>query len=284
MGVISNVEIWDARRSVESGNRSEGTVSHFRAFLVETSLASDDGAVVLASTIVIGTRHPNDFNAWLEHREAINDPKHRLIWRANLEYTSIRTRAINPLAEPAQIAWSTAHFTKPAQKDRNGEGVVNSAGDPYDPASERDDSRDVATITKNVAVIPSWYGDYSDAVNSNAGSIDGRTVAVGTAKIFDKRISPKRIRNGIIYRTMEIEVHFNPDGWDISELDRGFRELDGTSGNRKAIVNDADSSDPSQPVLLNGSGGGLSNPSASNAVFIDHEVYNQRDFSVIPVT
>lgn len=285
MSVTSFVEIWDARRSVETGNRSEGAISHFRSFLVTTNNALDDGAVVLASGDTIGTQHANDPNAYLEHREAINDPNHRLVWRVNLEYSSSRTRTTSPLTEPAVISWGFAQFSRPAIKDRDGSAIVNSAGDPFDPAPEIDDSRLFCRVTKNVPAVPeAILKNMMNKTNTDPIVVDGVAIGTNRAKVQALTVSPKRIRNGIIYRTLEYELHLNfaTGGWTLSELDRGFREVDGTSGTRKAIVNDSDSSDPSQPVLLNGSGGVLSDPTAATAEYVDFEVYEETSFGPLP--
>jgi len=282
MSVISSVEQWERRRTNETGDRSQGVRTHTRQFLVEVSNAlTDDGEIVRQSTIARGTQHPTDFDAYLVDIDISNRSENRAVYDVVLRYSTEKTLSINPLFDHAEISWGYSHSDKPATEDDDGDGVVNSAGDPFDPAPTMEHSRPIVSIRKNVSAIPTWFATYRDAVNSASWYVDGMSFAARTAKISDLRISAKRIANFVTFRTLEIEVQIDEATWDLRVLDQGFRELDGTD--RKNIVNDGDGGDPSGPVLLNGSGAQIADPEPGDAVFEVFTVYTARDFSVLPV-
>src|SRR5690606_12088820 len=95
-------------------------------------------------------------------------------------------------------------------------------------------------------------------------------------------------RNDIEFRTVTVAVAVADDGdsslnWDLSLLDQGFRIKDGDEL-KDILIEDEDGNKerPSKPVLLDGSGGQLSDPSPSTAEFLDYEVTQKLDFSIFP--
>jgi len=121
-------------------------------------------------------------------------------------------------------------------------------------------------------------------VNAAAFTLDGVVIAAGAAKLTAMSISGWQERNDVKYRVLTYTLHIDNAGWAKSELDRGFRELDGTTGDLKNIRNDSDEELPNTPVLLDGSGARLDSPGPSTAVFITFDIYNQKDLTVLPIS
>jgi hypothetical protein len=202
-------------------------------------------------------------------------------WTVTAEYSSEFELSTTPTSDPAIISWNTEQFQKPAIWDLNGDAIVNSAGDLFDPPNMMDDSRRIVTIQKNLAAVPAWILDYQDAVNSDSFSVDGFSIGVGKAKMQSVAVAPKESRNSISFYPVTFTICLQRDGWKLEPLDCGFRFK---SGNQRKVAVSDDATSPSTPVLLNGSGGVLANPTTANAVFLSFDIYKTRAFSSLPLT
>ena len=96
-------------------------------------------------------------------------------------------------------------------------------------------------------------------------------------------ITQELVRGATTFFQVSFTMHIQKNGWKLSILDAGFRRKDGL-GKMYKITSDGDSSTPGQPVLLDGSGDVLDNPSPSNAVFREFTVYETKAFSALPLT
>lgn len=273
-------EIWNGR---EGGADEQGINAHTRIFRAKTDNKWDDETIVLTATGVpgIGDQHPNDVTSYCRSVRGRNESASPFFWTITSVYSSERERGVDPTADPVQISWSTEQFQRVADKDRNGEGIVNSAGDPFDPPPMRDDSRRSVQIVSNETFVPTWILSYQDAVNNADIVIDGVTVAAGKAKCQQVSVSPEKFRNDISYRTVTLTLHCVNDNWDLKLLDQGFRERD-DDDKLKQIKNESDNLEPTAPVLLDGNGKAQTDPTTSSAVYLDFEVYPELDFSALP--
>lgn len=256
--------------------------TYARQFKLETSLQSEGPVAVgsHASLPRIGSAHPEDPGAWCNSLT----PKCVAGWKAwvvDASYSSEREMNEDPTAEPAIITWNSEQFQAPAVKDRNGDSICNSAGDPFDPPLQGDDSRRVVTVTKNVPNVPPWILAYQDAVNSDAFSLEGVTIAVGKAKMQAVAVGERQFRNDVSFRVVSFTLHLQKNGWNLKPLDAGFRKLVGAV--REVIIGDDDEPVPA-PVPLDGSGDVLTDPSTTNNVFLDFEYYAELPFSVLPLS
>lgn len=202
-------------------------------------------------------------------------------WTVTAEYSSEREMNEDPTQDAMQIRVYTEQFQKPAVFDKNGEKIVNSAGDPFDPPLMMDDSRRVISLVRNVAAYPSWVLSYQDAVNSDSFTVRGITYAAGVGKVQSVSISDGQIRNGYQFYTLEVLIHLQKNGWILQPLDVGFRELDYAGTSLINILNPGDNERPAAPVPLDGSGRALANPSTTNNVLLSYSVYDTQPFSVL---
>jgi len=269
--------------NVRSATNTRGVRSYVRAGKYRTTSQSDTEYDVgsHANVPLIGSPHPSDPFAYCIQLTVANEHPWAG-WLVTAQYTSENVLDPNPLFEPATFDWDFEQFERVADVDRNGDGITNSAGDIFtDPPLMRDDSRPICTVTKNLAAVPTAILTYQDAVNSSAFVLDGLTIAAGLAKMNRVSVSRKQIRNGFTFRVVTFDIHLQRDGWDLKPLDYGFRAKSGSD--RTAITN-TDGTEPRVPVLLNGSGAVISNPTSASAVYLSYDVYYALDFNLLPLT
>lgn len=280
MSVTSFLEIHDGRDGADDVRGRTAVRRYTRVFRATTNDDFDDANTVVAhvSCPRLGTVYPTDIGAWCKGRRA-NSINKRL-WIVTATYSSEREMEEDPAADPPQFTWSTQQFQRIYVKDRNGKAIVNSAGDPYDPPVEGDDSRVSCTVSLNVASVPSWVLTYKDAVNSAAFTIDGISVNAGSAKVQSINIGPVQSRNDISFRQLSLTLTFAAS-FAAEVLDAGFNYKD--DAERKKITL-ADGNEPTAPVLLDGSGAVLANPTLDNAVYNSHDIYTEMDFSALPLS
>lgn len=283
MSVTSFAEIHEGRNTSETFQGGKTIRRHTRVFRATTSSNYDDGLTIKAylGCPRIGDTYPLDPYAWCQSVEPRNEPFSKRVWIVTAGYSTEREIQPNPLLEVAQYDWTTETFQRPYFKDTSAQGIVNSAGDPYDPPVEGDDSRISVRIEKNVGLVPTWIWEYKDAVNSDAVVIDGLAVAAGKAKLMGISLSRWQERNGYAYRVLTLQITLDANGWTKQVLDAGFRKKDPDDGTKRIHILDDDSCPVSSPALLDGSGAKLANPSASNAVFRTHTIYAEKAFSII---
>ena len=261
--------------------------TYTRSFLVKTDSKSD-GAYTAGSAAglpLIGSTHPEDLTAWCRSLSVapFNGENAPMAWTVTANYSSEWQLAENPLFEPAKITWSFEQFQTVAVQDKDGYAIVNSAGDLFDPPIMKDDSRPIVSVTKNLAVVPTWLLNYQDAVNSGPFTLDGLTISTGCAKMNAISVGAKATQNGYTYRPVTMDIHLQRDTWNFKVLDVGYRKIVNTT-EREMITSDGDGTDPPMPVLLNGSGGVVSDPDTTGGVFLTYNVYATADFTVLPLT
>ena len=279
MSVISVNELWDGR---DGDYDISGERAYSRVFRVVTDNKTDDFTVVEASGSLpyVGIAYPNDANAYCQKVTGSQESFSPKVWLVTAAYSNKKEAAEDPTNDDAEIEWDTEQFQRPAFKDKDNNAIVNSAGDPYLPAVERDDSRRVVTITKNMTSVPSWILTFEDAVNDSSFVVDGITIGARKAKCQKIKVGKLNERNGTTYRQVQIVLHLRKDTWDFEIMDTGLRKKSGSD--REVITND-DGTEITSPVPLNGSGDVLSNPSESNVVYQTYRTYDELDFSSLPL-
>lgn len=311
---VTKIEPQNDDRSGEESYQQDGTTvtTRTKAWRVYCSVMTDDDVTVMAYTGVgklplIGTAHPNHATCKCIRRSCRPESHaQKQEWWFVAEYSTKWDIDENPLDDPAKTEWSTETFSIVVHEDMNGNAIVNSAGDPFDPAAEKDDSRWVSITRKNVAnSVPAWIFAYQDAVNSDTYTIDGKPISAGEAKISAIHLSESQERNGTLYRVLTVTIHYRGEGddagssgygsgsgadevepWDLSILDAGMREIVAGSagGGLRNITNtgtDGDGEPVTAPVPLDGDGSKIENPTPTNAVFLQFEVYRKRAFATI---
>lgn len=283
MTVTSVKEVWQGRDADTDGE----VRTYTRLFRVLTNNKFDEGFTVGSSPLLpaLGSLYPQDSFAWCQKLSPRQESFSPFVWMVTASYSSQVEVSENPLNDPADIEWGGDQFQRPAVKDRDGNGIVNSAGEFFDPPLMMDDSRNFVSVKKKLAVVPTWILNYKDAINSDSFEVDGITVAQGLAKMQRVHVS-SRIgeRNGIQYRTVSMNIHLRREGWSLTALDQGFYRKDPSDSTKRIPCVNDDGSRATTPKLLDGNGAQLANPSLSNAVFIERDVYDELPFSSLPLS
>lgn len=270
--------------ATRSGRNTKGQRVYQRTYILSsTDIAENEYDVGSHPSLpYIGEVHDVDTAAFCYDLE-VKQTAGYVGWEVTAFWSTEWELAQVPTDDPAIIEWDSEQFQKVAVFDRNGRAILNSAGDFFDPPIMMDDSRRLCMIQKNLAVVPSWILSYKDAINIAGFTVDGLSVAAETAKVQAVRVGSIQSRNGTTFRTVSLTLCIDEDGWDLSPLDQGFRQI-GYDGSLENIRNPGDNERPSSPVPLDGAGRVLANPSPLNAVYIPADVYKLKDFTVLPLS
>lgn len=179
----------------------------------------------------------------------------------------------NPVEHPIKISWGFAKHEVPVETDIDDKPIVNSAGDFFDPAPTRDDSRPVLKIVRNeLTYDPLLALDWKDRINEDSWyGFEPGTVKAGEF--------PGELRFNAecgFYYEVSYEFEIQPDGWVKKLLDQGMRTLNATSG-KLANVLDEKGHQVSSPVLLDGSGQKLA--SGADPVILEFNIYKTARFA-----
>ena len=109
--------------------------------------------------------------------------------------------------------------------DRDGNAILNSAGDPYDPPVEGDDNRWQIVVRKNIAQAPPWLLTMKDAINNGPWAVAGLSVPDKQAKLMNIEIGEWQVRNQIEFYLLSFTASLDQNGWDKQVLDAGMREV-----------------------------------------------------------
>ncbi len=256
MGVIVTYPWSDYRMGAQSA-----------ALIAEVSGVLSAVAAVSAVGIDRGSNHPDDGNFtctdWDTSKISIPD-----FWRV---YYTFESKQGGTIETPIRTTFNPGLRSEPIDRDIDGNPIINSAGDPFDPPVQTDFTTLAFRIIRtesapfNAAKALSFMG----CVNDGSCTIAGMTFTDG--QLLCKVIGPiaevtsKSTRIDIGY---DFEAH--QEGWDARVLDQGFRSFSsntgGTAGGRgggpSEIYNPPDPTKPnsinpvqiSTPVRLNGKG------------------------------
>lgn len=231
---------------------------------------------------------PHPENAFATARSVSIKQQRGLLWRAIATYSTEplaqsereRSDEPNPINRNVKISWNTVTYDKAIVSDINNKGVVNSAGDYYDPPPSVPWERVAFHFRKNYSSPQTWVLSYCNSVNNSDISILGIKILASNARFSQPNGSEEQEENGVIYYETSWDIEADVETWQLEILDEGLRKLD-ASGDQVAIT-DANGNDITSPVLLDGTGGQLANPSLDNAVFNVHKVYYEKDYLLLP--
>lgn len=230
--------------------------------------------------------HPRD-NTQTCRRISCDSTDSPLHWQISAEYSSEplteqeqqEENVANPLLRPAQIEWDTIEALEAIYKDKNGDAILNSAGDYFSKPVEVPRNRWGINITKNVASVPDWVLNLDSPINASAVVIGGKAFPAKTLKLRRARIGQLQIEGDYEFYVFSMLLEFNRKKWTFSALDQGLRYKSGGSQVPILVEGQPATSD----VLLDGSGAVLDDPSPTSAVFLDFDIEDEFDFNNFPI-
>jgi hypothetical protein len=283
MAVIKFYRKYGAREGTDEIDRQSGRKTHVIPWIAITDSATDTEQTVLAAAPAAGSPHPTAYRSYLRHRSAKQSIDNACVWDVVLTYSSDFQQSENPLADPAEINWSTEMFQRPYEKDKDGYGIVNAAGDPLIPRLQGDDARWVVNVRKNVDAVPSWVLNYRNVVNSSAFVIDGISVAARCAKMSRVEIPPWQQRNDIWYRVFSFAMQLDGDTWDKNPLNQGMRQKDPANSNARIDCYTSWGVRATVPMALNANGYQIVEPTNTSVVYLNFKIYKEQDFNALPL-
>lgn len=296
MSVTKIEPMWQQRGSELGG--IDATTAR-RQWRIRTDDKNDSWQMIAAWGIAAGhfpnqyDGHPENIYLTARRLRVENQPDSAFHWIATADYSSapLRDRDIDrqlhpdPCDRKAKRIWNTTIYQKAVDRDRFGNAILNSAGDRPDKPPEKDASHWICRVTKNLRTLPTWILDYNDCpINDDDFEIGGIEVSEGCARLYELNIGEEQIENGFSYHVLSYTLEFRKEGWIEPLLDQGLRILNDDGELEHITIADAhgETSKVSSPCLLDGEGGLLEDPTPDNAVFIDYELYEPKDFEVLP--
>lgn len=191
----------------------------------------------------------------------------------------------DPLQDRHIVTWGGSQRNQSIYKDRDGNGIQNSAGDPLLDTMEMNDMG--VTVASNVDQVPSYILSYRNSINSGAITVGGLSIAAGVARLVFPPgfITPVQSRNGHQFYTFSFQLILDEQFSHTGQLlDQGYNErfTDENTTDRMKPITLTDQQEPREPVLLDGAGGWLENPTPATASYITVNRYFQKDFTVLP--
>jgi len=259
-----------------------------RSWLALTDTRYTSEALVLAEAITLHgapipffSTHPDDVFYLCKRLKAKQETDSPLHWIIDAEYDTKPWDDDDedkpPLDRRAKIEWSTVKYQKAVEKDRDGEAILNSAGFYFDPPPLKDVSRWSVTVSKNLPAVPTFILNLPDKLNAFTWVIQGIPVEPNAAKIMSVHVSDLQKEQDQEFYVFTYTVEFDRDHWKGVYLNQGFYDADGER------IKDQSDKPVAFPWPLDDSGFKIDDPNPDNATFSEYNIYEEIDFSILPV-
>jgi hypothetical protein len=275
-----------------TASNDAGVRSYSQTYILTSDAKTDTASDVGNNSQLpsVGSAHATDAMAYC-HSLSVNCVSGYTGWEATATWTTENSiegeTGLNedPEQDRHVITWNGSTQNVSIYKDRDGKGILNSAGDPL--LDVMDTNLLGVTVASNVTAVPSWILGYRNSINNAAINVGGLAIAAGVARLVFPGgfISAAKTRGDHTYYTFSYELIFDEqESHEGQLLDQGYNErftdINTTNGLRP-ILND-DKTVVTEPALLDGSGARLANPTTATAQYITVNKYSQKDFSVLP--
>lgn len=272
MAVVSSAELYDKRRR---SKRLPNVTDYTRVFQVVVDSRTDTEATVAAASGVpaLAAAHPDNSQAKAASQDvACVDPS-GLKWEVTVNYSTDLTPQqleSSPMARPINWRWDFVRYEEVVEKDRDGDPVETSAGEPFDPLPVRDRTRPVLVITRNEAqFVPATVETYVGKVNER----EFFGAAANTLKLDS--IQPTPVTEGTTnFWSVTYAFHYKPNTWALEVLDFGSYERPNKEGDKR---NFSEEEGESGRAKLDGEGTKLADD--ADPVYLSFDVYEEVDFN-----
>lgn len=322
MGIVGTaLSVANGREGIYGQN---GRRVRVRPFIVQTDSALTGEKAVLAAPLLPRIYEPyvtsteSDLGAICRSVVAVQRDNSRLVWDVTVTYDSDFERLDNPFTEPIDIVCDSEIYDQPlpgraaifydpyatspqsedplSDEHENqavkawGQGIVTSAGEPYDPPFTSPRSRPIVRYTRNQADFSVAVKVlYENTVNRYPWSgLSARQAwlrsIIATSHVF-KSTSTTQPQD-IFYFRVEYVFALKVETWDLQALDIGSYYLDYSSGQarRRAFKVEGtgeprlgllDHSDPDQP--------GKKLAAGQDAQFLRWRQFREMDFNPLGI-
>lgn len=294
--------------NVEVDEDKDGYVTYTSRYEVHTNLRTDGGQTVLAyasvptrtSTYAIPGGEADTSAACISRKATTRTPDESLkLWSVTIVHSNNPASSStkdpedppeNPWDEPPTVDCYVVKQKKAILKDLTGRIIASSAGEPYDPVQERDDTKYMLRSVRNQQTVPDLvtFATYRDAINTDVfAGCPAFTVKVETPGIFTRRW-----HKGVKYYTVTWEFSIDEQTFKLKLLDYGMYKVFGgtplpgglgVTGGELKVMKDLAGQPLSAPRLLDGAGGVL--PIGDDPVELrPFEIYPLKAFGALGLT
>lgn len=298
MAVIGFAQEVGKARGVHGQNNER---QYYRTFRVLTDSKYDGPRTVLAAPLLpapysqYSTANEDDPGARVIRREPRMDEKLPLCWFVDVEYSSTYNRKDdNPFIQDPEINYGFEFYREPLPGKANQDysygdginvdpfkgGIINSAGDTYDPPAERDAARPTISFARNEATFNSLLAiRFINSVNNAQwnGLQPRQAMLRGLSASFQRWKSNSFEVADILYWKVTYTFVLKRETWDLQLLDIGPNYLVG--GVRTHFTNDSDGS----PRLGLLDGAGAANGAGADPKFNRFRVYKEESFDLLNI-
>jgi len=210
-----------------------------------------------------------------------------MLWKVEVGYSSERNYdPTDPDNDEVLITFNSEIYQEAVVQDKNGNAIMNSANDPFDPPATIDNNQLIVTISSNHKAIPPWVLDYQNAVNAAAFTVSGLSIGQGNAKVNRITVGSRQVRGTESYYSLSTEMHIKKTGWRLEPLDSGMQQKEIGADNQptgKLIpIYLADQEIATAPFPLDGNGLADYDSTPATATFLDFQVHDELDFTNLP--
>ena len=268
-----------------------------RTYIAYFGVDDDENYVTLRCGLILGTRHPTDF-AQVLHSIDVDclgrttwegDNSDAMLWSITANYGTWNfaekgepSKAGNPLLMPVKFRLEWEKVPEPIWVDVNGDPILNTAGDPFDPPIELDNLIGILTVRRNEA-MPDLPVIMALALSLNEAPWNGFDAkCVRLAPIALPELEYAQETDTYYYpMTYVFEINFRT--WKKRPLNSGYRQITPTqiNPNRVSLILDDGGQPLQSPGLLSKSGFYLKPPvNKDNLVIGSFDIHPTIDYGV----
>lgn len=289
MGVVACVEI--AKGTGVSGRFGESFVFTRKWLIRVDDPATSRVEIAQAAGVTFGAGHPDSGSHLAMEFDCTEASGDGMIWELVVRYYFPQgTNEPDPQTGIPKDTWQASNSTSsiPVYKDKDGETIANSAGDPLEGA-EKESNNFTLTLTKfydgeNNYSWSSTAVSQSNTVNESSWNGGGaRTWKVEFRSATKKPMTDGSSADPRYYWETTWEFKYREETWDLTPLDIGFNQLVDSEGNpqsngsQRAAVLGADKKPVKSPVALYADG--TAKPAGEKPGTKTFQVYKTTDFS-----
>lgn len=257
-----------------------------------------------------GQRDPFDPRAWITNVRPERRDQTSLVWDISVTATTEIDPQddVHPLQQPARITPTSDQFLTTTRHNAQGNWIRNAAGTVI--PLEKEESRWVFNVEKNVPYLPTYIMDLNNTINSGVVFIKGLLVPRHTLMLKGLRGEEQQTRyrgERVQYLTLSFQLHYHRHGYkvkfpnvDLVELvpERTVPERDQRGRIRRVAgevqyrqlqhvrvpILDPDGEPVTEPWPLDRQGKALPQDyTESQLVELEEDVYEEASFDVLPL-
>lgn len=194
------------------------------------------------------------------------DSSDSLSWLVDVTYSS--SASDNPLNDPIMISGNQSARQVPVEFDRDGQPILNTAGDPFQEILFAEDFDDTIQLSFNSATVPFNASQQAKRTVSSNAMLG---LSPGTVRYAGMNFQPQDHETLGLYYSISIGLAL-ADDWKTRILNQGFRELDGFE--QKVIKIDGQA--VTTPALLDQGGEKLDE--SGQPVTLEFDIYGEANY------